>query len=588
MAQLVQGPWRESYADEAWCCDMIVQGRSDRLIGWLCRVLGALAVLAAPMPVLAANEVPIAVERFDATITDADVPALLRGAFDGALRAQSPAAVTPRPGHTTWYRPRPLAEWVSPEAPVLVISQANDMVVRVYQSPDSPGAQYSIYRADNTRGYSRRVLLVPLDHGWKANSPVYLRVDASTAVAHAFWVTDRESAHVAEVVQARSDVVWPLVQLAFLLAALVTVRTLPDRASLLYMGLCASIALATAYKSGLGFEYWPLSSMAALGIRANVAAALVTAACALALARELLDLGRRAPWLSRGFAGGSVLLLACALMAALPLPGTPVVMLGATLVLAALWSLWMAGAWCAWQRQRNAGLFVLAWTPAVLLFTVRVAQIVAQVPSPRSFGLLQSITFACASLGMLAVLARRSLNLALPRAGDVALRERDVLTGTLSRSAGFAHLRAAFIHARSQRQELSLLTCDLAPELRARASASGRSELDACLCEVAAMLREAVPRGEVLARCYDDQLVALLPRRGAAQAQAIAQDLAARIAHVPVQLGGVTLATALAVGTATLDDGMRTPDELLSRAVADGEAAHAQRRRAAMPERPGA
>ena len=540
-----------------------------RWVGW---VLGVV-LLAAPAWAAEPAGEPIVVERFAAPLDEHDLAALQRGALTVPVQRETPAAVTPPAGRTTWYRLQLVREWVSPREPVLVITQANDIRVRVYGPSSQGDAEYSIYGSDGSSVRTRRLLVVPLPQGWNGAEPLYLRVDAATATTHALIVTDRQAAHEAELVQARMDVAWPVLQLVLLLAGLMVLRPRSNRLGALYLGLTASIALATACKSGLAFEYWPTTLLAPLGLRANALAATAVGVFTLALATAWLELPRWAPRLARLVVGYGGVLVVFLVVCVLPLPDAWLIRVTSVLVGVALSLSWLAGV-LAWRRRRHgAAPFVLAWSPALVVLLLRMLQLLTGTAQPPALGMWQSVALTVATLAMLHLLAQRVPRAPIVDPGSETMRERDVLTGALSRSSGFARLRASFLSARSRRWPLAVLSCDLGAFLRQRANGCARSEIDACLCEITATLRAHLRRGDAIVRCGDDRMVAILPKVDRAAADDLARRIARQIDAAALDLGGVPLGRALALGVACIDDGTHAPEDLLDRALAAGQAA---------------
>ena len=531
---------------------------------WLAICLALACVL--PLPAAEAG-VPIVVERYDAAIGSADAAAVMRGDYDDHLQPESAASVMPSHRSTNWYRVRLVDDWLSPHEPALVISEANDVVVHAYAPPDYAGAEYSVYRSDGSRGRARRVLIVPLMNGWRAATPLYLRMDSATATAHALSVTDMATAQEAELAQARYDIIWPVVQIALLLAALGVLRPWRRRIHLLFFAQTLGIAVATLYKSGVGFEYWPLSLLAPLGIKANAIAAAATTIAALALAREYLDLPRRSPRLAlvNLVAAGLFALFAAACLLPLPWPDWRFVSTLAAMMLFGLGLVWFGGA-ASWLRgRRGAAYFVAGWTPVVLAMTVRMFCLVAQTPSPAWLTEALSPLFALLTLVLLHALALRMCSSTVAAADT---HERDVLTGALARSATFARLREAFLDARTRRRPLSILSIETSAALRERAQPHGRGAVDACLQAVMACLIEELRDEDVVGRHGDDRLLVVLPGIDHAGAQTIAQRVARRVADRTVRIGGEPVAIAIDVGAASLDEDVIAPDILIVRADA--------------------
>ncbi len=539
------------------------RNRSWRM-AWLAIGLAIACVL--PMPSRAAG-VPIIVERYDADIGSRDAAAVLHGDFDDRLRPESAAAVTPPHRDTTWYRVRLADDWLSPHEPALVISEASDVVVRVYAPPDYVDAEYSVYRSDGSRERARHVLIVPLMNGWRAAMPLYLRVDSSTATTHELTVTDMAAAQEAELAQARFDIVWPIAQFALLLAALAVLRPWRRRVNLFFFGQTFGIAVATMYKSGVGFEYWPLSLLAPLGIKANALAVAAAMTFALGFTREFLELPRRAPALAIANVAAAIFFELFAIACVLPLPWPDWLLMTtlATMMLFGMSLIWFGGVMSWLRGQRSARYFIIGWTPVTLAMIVRSLSMILQIPSPTWLVTILPALLVALTLVLLHALTPRVRGSFAAAADE---RECDALTGALARSATFAHLREAFVEARSRRRPLSILSIETSATLRERALPHGRGAVDACLQAVMACLAEELRSDDVVGRHGDDRLLVILPGIDLAGAQSIAQRVTRRVGEYAVHIGGECVAVAIDVGAASLDDDMVTPDALIARADA--------------------
>jgi len=512
-----------------------------------------------------AEGVPIVVERYDAAIGARDAAAVMRGDFDEHLHPESAATVTPSHRTTTWYRVRLADDWLSPHEPALVISEASDIVVHVYAPPDYAGAEYSVYH-NGGLGRARHMLIVPLMGGWRASSPLYLRMDSATTTEHELSVTDMATAQEAELTQLLYDIVWPIAQVALLLAALVVLRPWRQPANLLFLGQTFGIAVATLYKFGVGFEYWPLSLLAPLGIKANALAVAATMAFALAFARTFLDLPRRAPALARMNDAGVALFTLFAIACILPLPWPDWLLMStlATLMLFGMALILSSGIFGWLRGQRGAATFVCGWTPAALMMIVRTLCLMTQTPTPSWLMATMPALFAFLTIALLHALALRMPGSAAPGTADIP--ERDALTGALARRATFAHLRQAFVEARSRRRPLSILSIETCASLRERAQPHGRGALDACLLAIMACLAEELRDQDLVGRRGDDQLLVILPGVDLVGAQSITQRFERRVAECVARLGSERVGVAADVGVASLADDVVTPDALLARA----------------------
>lgn len=515
-----------------------------------------------------AAAVPILVERYTADIDPDQLASLLHGDFDTTLKIEPDAAMVSSQRGTSWYRVRLVNDWVSPRQPALMISAANAITVHAYSPPDYIGAEYGLHDSESAWRRIRHALVVPLGLGWRATTPVYLRVDSSVSAVHAFSVNDLHHAQELELDQAHFDVIWPVAQFTLLLAALLTLRPLGDRLLWPYLGQTLGLTVLLALQAGIGFAYWPTSLLDPLGVRANGFMASLVMVFAIVFARTFLDLPRRAPRLAQAGSVAIGLLLVFALLCALPpiFPdGLLLRCLGALALVISL-LVWGSGWFAGWRGQRGAGGFIIAWAPTFLVMLFNAAHLILEAPRPAQLIAAQPVVLTIASLGLLYVLATRMTRCRFDPQCAVEMRERDLLTGALNRSATVAALRGAFVGARYAKRSLSVIVVEPDSRLLTLAAAQGRSATDMCLHSLMGCLGEELRDADSVGRVGDERLLAVLPGASEAQARALAARVAARATSCSLHWGGMQQRLAAVFGVATLAQEMLTPDELLAHA----------------------
>ncbi|MEN5118165.1 diguanylate cyclase [Luteimonas sp. TWI662] len=235
---------------------------------------------------------------------------------------------------------------------------------------------------------------------------------------------------------------------------------------------------------------------------------------------RLLPRGRR--WL-RGYAAVVAL---CAVPALVPLPAlealgrtliNPLLALGAPLLLG-------AAALAAHRGSRLAGVFLIGWTPLLLVTALSSLGLDGRIGIAWDDGLAALATGAFEALVLALGLAERSAGLRGER--DLALRQAhtDALTGLLNRRSWDARLPVLLAAAPAH---LSVMFLDLDHFKRIN-DALGHSTGDRCLREVARVLRLELDPAWPVARYGGEEFVVALPGTDAATALQIAERIRTR------------------------------------------------------------
>jgi len=241
------------------------------------------------------------------------------------------------------------------------------------------------------------------------------------------------------------------------------------------------------------------------------------------------DLERYLPRARRWLRGYALLVAVIALPALLPLPWlealgralvNPLLILGGPLLLG------IAVA-AAWRGSRYAGLFLLGWTPLLL---------VTALGSLQGFGMVAHWTWseeaalaagAFEALVLSLGLAERSASLRRDRDQARQLADLDPLTGLFNRRAWHERLTALKQATRRRRQPLALMFLDVDHFKRLNDHYGHRAGDDG-LRALAQALREELRGDDLIGRYGGEEFVIALPGIDAAQATPIAERIRER------------------------------------------------------------
>jgi diguanylate cyclase (GGDEF)-like protein len=198
----------------------------------------------------------------------------------------------------------------------------------------------------------------------------------------------------------------------------------------------------------------------------------------------------------------------------------------------------------AWSGGRSARLFLLGWSPMVVVgawFSVGNLIGVPETPDPHRW-----VMFACVlqGIGWAVALGDRALSLQRERDRAWALAELDELTGLPNRrmlDRELAELRSGW-----------LLICDL-DTFKSVNDRYGHAVGDRCLVHFAQCMREALAGAAVFGRYGGEEFLAIVPGGEREQARSLAERLRERTASTPVHVDVGDHRLTVSIGIAALD-----------------------------------
>lgn len=306
---------------------------------------------------------------------------------------------------------------------------------------------------------------------------------------------------------------------------------------------------------------WPMLCLRAFSMA-------LAAAMTLTFTRQFLDLGRSAPhidralgrivWALLGFGALEVLVvvLDSPLLSGVLLIENLLVGVAAVLLL-------IVSVRLAWQGQRYARYFCVAWLPFLLLVLTAVVLTILGMGEAQWLRLMQLPAVAFEAFLLSVGLADRTLALKRERDAAVHEAEHDALTGMLNRR-GFESRLSQQLDARIGG---TLLICDLDHFKRIN-DRWGHPIGDRCLQAFAERAARVLPGSADLARFGGEEFVILLKETGPLTLE-LAERLRREIGEVPVVVDGEVIALSVSIGLVGIGPDTR-PDlaELFKRADA--------------------
>lgn len=338
-------------------------------------------------------------------------------------------------------------------------------------------------------------------------------------------------------------------------------------------GQFAAFWLLVALGLTLYVPAWPSGSAPR-----NVANILLVGAAMLQHRGLVLHWGRRPP--DRAYVAG-VVLAGLAVLASLALERghglrvATVCVASGVLLLGSVLLVWRHGRRSsprmAWFVMSGYGLLALVLLGRALqaLVTEPAVKIAIDAPGHGNLAMVMAVLF----LGGLVNLVQIQLVLGRVLRRLTSLAQTDTLTGAVNRRGLLQRLE--LIHERVQRAPpggpgYAVLMVDV-DHFKAINDRHGHAEGDRVLVHVASTLKDSLRSGDVVARWGGEEFCVLLPRVTAAEAQALAVRMAARIAASGEPRVTVSVGVAEAQAQdASAEDVIRRADAALYRAKAAG------------------
>jgi diguanylate cyclase (GGDEF)-like protein len=537
-------------------------------------VLAAVLLLIAFMHPFAADAQQRASEGFDISTSSwpldhepPDESRLASGDLDhGFVVDPMPVRLlAPHPQRLHWRRITPMTPWQEASPPVLALYVPYFNRVRVLAPPDYRPRDLSLRDPDFDGDRSRHALLVELPPDWDASRPVYLALEPARRLPLRLSLESRANFDVADIQHLRT--VLPLLSLLAFITVIVAAFGLVLRERDMLLLACALCAMLFFQGLILG-EFYALPGgdrLAAAGFRPVWTARALQEAFLALFAMTFYAAPRRTPRLSRTLRAVAVGLFLVAVLAWIPL-GSFVDLLSraGSVLLAAAIMLMFATAVVAWrQGSRQAGLFLLAWLPLMVLDALRELELLGLLrwyPESEYLPLIASIWAAglfTFGVGDRLVHVRRERDAAIDAA------ERDPLTGVLNRTGILERMRRAIVDGGSQ---LAVLFVDL-DHFKAINDRFGHALGDACLKHAVQAITAELRKADSIGRIGGEEFLAVLPAIGERDAHDIAERIRVRVERSCANVDGHAVALTLSIGVAATDGGIDHP-QLLARADA--------------------
>jgi diguanylate cyclase (GGDEF)-like protein len=485
-----------------------------------------------------------------------------RGFFVDPMPAR---LLAPHPQRLHWRRIAPATPWLEASPPVLALYVPYFNRVRVLAPPDYRPRDLSLRDPDFDGDRSRHALLVELPADWDASRPVYLALEPARRLPLRLSLESRANFDVADIQHLRT--VLPLLSLLAFITVIVAAFGLVLRERDMLLLACALCAMLFFQGLILG-EFYALPGgdrLAAAGFRPVWTARALQEAFLALFALVFYAAQQRTPRLSRAIYAVAAGLFLVAVLAWIPL-GSFVDWLSriGSVLLAAAIVLIFTTAVIAWrQGSRQAGMFLLAWLPLMVLDALRELELLGVLrwyPENEYLPLVAAIWAA----GMFAFgVGDRLVHVRRERDAAIDAAERDPLTGVLNRTGILERMRRAMADGSGR---LAVLFVDL-DHFKAINDRFGHAVGDACLKHAVQAITAELRKADSIGRIGGEEFLAVLPAIGERDAHDIAERIRARVELSCANVDSHAVALTLSIGVAATDGGIDHP-QLLARADA--------------------
>ena len=528
--------------------------------------LAGLLMLPACLPRARAADAPVQVSRLQqSAATVAPQQAITRGKLDAQFQPLGKPLLRTPENHEAWYRVRLAQDWSASSGPLLVIGGDIRARVTVYLPPEYAPRPISPYDADLDPRFSRHALVLVLPSDLRANQPVYMSIGApGQSQPLRVRITDYASYQVGDLRHVRLSTLFASVEAAMLLVILCFWLVLRDRMFLYFLAYMGAQVVYQAASSGELYALPGTGWLAPFGYHPGQFAAALAAALSISFILEFAALREVVPrlarvleWMRWPYFIAAVLLWVPLVSPDAWLPNSVNLLLIASTLTALL-----AG-WRAWRRgSRQAGFFLIAWSPLLALTLLRVMQLIMglQLPAWLEYGFPASMAYAAVVITV--GLADRTLQVRHERDQAHRLAEFDSLTGALNRRAILQRLHAAWHAAHGRNQSLAVLFLDLDHFKRIN-DTRGHSAGDACLRAVVGAIQDQLAASDHLGRYGGEEFLVVLRWVSARVALQIAERICVHAAALRVDVGGEPIALTVSIGVALMDADTPSPETLV-------------------------
>ena len=531
---------------------------------FVCRLAGLLLLLS---PV-AAVSATLRVSQLPAT---ADSPPLqaatvIGGGMDAHFAPMARPLLRAPDARVAWYRLQLTRDWDGATPPLLLIGGDTRARVVAYLPPDYSAHPVSPYDAHLDPRFSRHALVLPLPGDLRAGQPVYLETGApGQSQPLRVGVADYAGYQAGDLNHVRLSTLFAAVQASMLMVILCFWLVLRDRMFLYFL---AYMTAQVVYQLASSGELYALPGVAGLleSLRYHPGqfAAILAAALSISFILEFADLPAYVPRLARALSWlrwpyflFAVVLWIPALQPDAWLPNTVNLLIVVSTLLA------LVAAWRAWRLgSRQAGFFLIAWVPLLMLTLLRVAQLIGGWPLPAwlEYGFPASMAYAAVVITV--GLADRTLQVRHERDHAHRMAEFDALTGVLNRGGILKRLHEAWEAARRDGQTLAVLFLDLDHFKRIN-DTRGHAAGDACLRAVVGAIQEQLGASDRLGRYGGEEFLVVLRWVSAQVAQQVAERIVARAANLRVPIGDQPVELTVSIGVAVMQPDTPSPETLV-------------------------
>lgn len=452
-----------------------------------------------------------------------------------------------------WYILSLASDWRGKNAPLLTIRGILTSRLAVYAPPDYRAQVKSVFDPALDFAYSRRSMVYALPADLRTDQPIFIafgQPGQPTPVQAS--IQDSLAYHAADMHFVRANSFFVAVQISMLLVIGCFWLILRERLYLYFIAYQFFLVVYALTQSG---EWYALPSGAFFGAAhvyfSNSVGALVPA-FAIPFLLDFAKLRALTPRRARALSimSGGFVLFGLLLWVPKWLPWVHgvtfvfnlMLIAGALTALSASSSAWRAG-------NRQAGYFLLSWSPLLLFLIARATQELNAwyLPTWMEYGFAATMAFA--SLIIVVGLADRTAQVLRERDQAAHLAQSDPLTGELNRRAILTQLNEAWAATDAGLLPMAVLFLDI-DHFKQINDRYGHAAGDDCLSAVTDAVRTEIGQNDHVGRFGGEEFLVLLRDDRVARAAQVAERIRARIAGLEVATHGHTVRLTASIGVA--------------------------------------